>query len=191
MPVCTGCRSRREKYMLITGKLIREMRNEAGLSQARLARLAKISQAHVARIELDKVDPRLSTVNRILRILGSKDRRKRCRSLMNPSIISVSPEDTIKETVNVMRERDISQLPVMDGQAQLGSIDEATIIKNMSRKLHKLQVRHIMDRPFPVVDSGDPVEIAQPLLDFHSAVLVSDKGKLKGIITKSDLLGLK
>jgi predicted transcriptional regulator len=177
--------------MLITGQLIREMRNEAGLSQQELAKLAKVSQAHIAKIENDRVDPRMSTVNRIMRILRTRDRRKRCRSLMNPSIISVDTDTPVQEAVSIMRERDISQLPVMSGGSQVGSIDESTIIRNVGRRLNKLQARHIMERPFPVVDVRDPCEIAQPLLDFHSAVLVAEKGKLKGIITKSDFLGMR
>ena len=177
--------------ILVTGKLIREMRSEAGLSQAELARLAKVSQAHIAKIETEKVDPRLSTVNRIMGILKGRDRRKVCRSIMNSEIISVEPSSPITDTIRIMRERDISQLPVIQNGVQMGSVDEATIIKNMDRRLNLLQVKHIMDRPFPVVDARDPVEIVQPLLDFHSAVLVSEKGRLKGIITKVDLLGVR
>lgn len=177
--------------MQITGRMIKEMRTEAGLSQAQLARLAKISQAHVAKIELERVDPRLSTANRILRILNTRERRKRCKSLMNANIISVGPNAPVEEAIKIMHEYNISQLPVMEGQTQLGSIEEATIIKNMSRRLKRLQVRDIMDRPFPVVDLRDPVDIVQPLLDFHPAVLVSERGRIKGIITKSDLLGLR
>ena len=97
----------------------------------------------------------------------------------------------VGEIVKIMREHDISQLPVMEGQLQVGSVDEATIIRNMDRKLHRLQARHIMDRPFPVVDARDPVELTHPLLDFHSAVLVAERGRIKGIITKVDLLGIK
>jgi predicted transcriptional regulator len=177
--------------MLITGKLLRDMRKEAGLSQAQLAKLAKVSQAHIAKIETERVDPRLSTVNRITRILQNKERRKRCRSVMNPSIITTGPETPVEEAIRIMHKFDISQLPVMAGSDHIGSVDEATIIRNMSRRIKVLQVRDIMDGPFPIVDARDPVEIAQPLLDFHSAVLVADKGKLKGLIAKSDLLGMK
>jgi predicted transcriptional regulator len=125
--------------MQITGRMIKEMRTETGLSQAQLARLAKISQAHVAKIELEKVDPRLSTANRILRILNTRERRKRCKSLMNPNIISVGLNAPVEEAIKIMHEYNISQLPVMEGQTQLGSIEEATIIKNMSRRLKRLQ----------------------------------------------------
>jgi predicted transcriptional regulator len=40
------------------------------------------------------------------------------------------------------------------------------------------------------VDARDPVDVIKPLLDFHPAVLVAEKGKVRGIITKSDLLRL-
>jgi len=177
--------------MVLTAKLIKELRDEAGLSQSKLAKLAKVSQAHIAKIESEKVDPRLSTVNRILRVLASRDRRKKCKVAMSTDIISLEPSSPISDAVKIMREHDISQFPVMSGDKQVGSVDEATIIKNMDRKLHLLQIKNIMDRPFPVVDVNDPVDIAQPLLDFHPAVLVAEKGKLKGIITKVDLLGAR
>jgi predicted transcriptional regulator len=177
--------------MQITGKLIREMRKEAGMSQASLARLAKVSQAHIAKIESEKVDPRLSTVNRITRILQSAERGKRCRSIMNHGIISIGPGTPVEEIISIMRDRDISQMPVLEGDIQVGSVDEATIIKSLGRRFRSLVARDIMDRPFPVVDARDPVDMVSPLLDFHSAVLVSERGKLKGIIAKSDLLGVR
>ena len=55
--------------MIITGSTIKKMRLEAGLTQKQLAELARVSQAHVAKIEKGRVDPRLSTVNRILQVL--------------------------------------------------------------------------------------------------------------------------
>ena len=177
--------------MIVTGEMIRELRAEAGLSQAQLARLAKISQAHVARIEAGKVDPRLSTVNRILRILESREKRKRCRSVMNTRIISVRPDTPVEDAIRMMHANKISQIPVMDGQAHVGSVSEATVIRNMGRKLKSLLVRDIMEKPFPIVDVRDPIDIVQPLLDFHPAVLVAERGVIRGIITKSDLLGIK
>lgn len=51
---------------------IRSMRFRKGLSQTGLARMAGISQAHVAKIEMGKVDPRLSTMTRILMVLVSE-----------------------------------------------------------------------------------------------------------------------
>ncbi len=177
--------------MMVTAKTIRELRDEAGLSQAEVARLAKVSQAHIAKIESGKVDPRLSTVNRILFVLSHGRRKRTCRSLMNPNIISIGPDEPATEAIQRMRKMEFSQLPVMEGKIQIGSIDESSIVQNMDRGIKRLQVRNVMKKPFPLVDARDPVDILPPLLDFHSAVLVAEKGKIRGIITKSDLLGVR
>jgi predicted transcriptional regulator len=53
-----------------------------------------------------------------------------------------------------------------------------------------MKAEDIMDKPFPIVDENDVMDVIHPLLEFHPAVLVYKKGSLKGIITKSDLLGI-
>lgn len=50
--------------------MIKKMRIEAGLTQNELARMIGVSQAHIAKIENEKVDPRLSTINKILQVLS-------------------------------------------------------------------------------------------------------------------------
>ena len=40
-----------------------------GVEQRQLAELVGVSQAHIAKIEKESVDPRLSTVNKILKVL--------------------------------------------------------------------------------------------------------------------------
>lgn len=153
--------------------------------------MSGVTQAHIARIENGTVDPRLSTFNRIIQILSVQDRQKTCREIMNKNLISITPHVPVNEVISIMHEYDISQVPVINGLEQVGSVDESTIIKNMERKLHRLMVKNIMDRPFPMVDSGEPAEIAKGLLDYHPAVLVAEKGRPKGIITKVDLLGMR
>ena len=177
--------------MMINGKRIRELREEKGLSQSELARLSGVSQAHVAKIEGEKVDPRLSTVNRIMFVLTREKRTRKCRDVMNRNIVSVEPATPVEKAIMIMREFDFSQLPVFSGHSHIGSVSEATIMKNFGRRIRHLHVRDIIDRPFPVVNSMDPVEILPPLLEFHPAVLVSSRGKVSGIITKWDLIGAK
>ncbi len=177
--------------MLITGEMIKKTRIEAGLSQTELAKLAGVSQAHVAKIENGNVDPRLSTVNKIMFVLSKNKRTILCGEIMNEHIIHASPEDQLTKIISVMKSSGISQMPVMKGKTQIGSIREHTLIHNAHRNLRMLKVNDIMDKPFPIVDVNDPIEILMPLLDFHPAILVEDAGKTKGIITKSDLLEVK
>lgn len=173
--------------MILTGEYIRRLRNERGLSQTELAKLANISQAHIAKIENEKVDPRLSTVNKILIILSKKEKIVKCSEVMS-RVMSIKPETPVKKIVTIMKSSGFSQLPVIERGRQVGVISEATLLRNMDKNFEHLEARDILDRPFPVVDSEETIEILPPLLDIHPAVLVSEKGKIKGIITKSDLL---
>lgn len=52
------------------GKRVRELRCAQNLSQAKLARLASIPAAAVARVELGSPDIRLQTIARISQVLG-------------------------------------------------------------------------------------------------------------------------
>lgn len=177
--------------MIITGKYIRQLREETGLSQAELARLAKVSQAHIAKIENDKVDPRLSTINRILFVLRTKENKKRCHEIMHKNVVSAGPDDPVDKIIKIMHRMGISQMPVLQNGVQVGSIGETTIMRNFDRNIRKLRVKDIIDRSFPMVDVNDTIDILPHLLDLHGAVLVSENGKVKGIITKSDLLAVK
>lgn len=174
--------------MLITGHYIKYLRGEHGYSQAELAKLAGISQAHVAKIESEKVDPRLSTVNRIMAVLTRNQRKPTCRSIMKQNIISASLEEPVLKIITTMKRLGISQVPVFRNRENIGSIRETTIIRNAHRRLKVLQAIDIIDEPFPVVNASDSTEVLPGLLEFHPAVLVAEKGKIGGIITKSDLL---
>ena len=48
----------------------------------------------------------------------------------------------------------------------------------------------VMEPAFPQVDSKAPVELAAGLLRHYDAVLVTAKGEVTGIVTKSDLMKL-
>ena len=178
--------------MIITGEYIRTLRKEKKLTQEELAKLTGVSQAHIAKIENNKVDPRLSTINKILAVL-SKSRKKACicREIMTKNVIFAKPNTPVREIIKIMRMHGISQIPVIDNGIQIGSIRETTLLQNMERNLEGLQAKDILDRPFPVVDEDDMIDMVSSLLDMHPAVLVAHSGKINGIITKSDLLSKK
>jgi predicted transcriptional regulator len=178
-------------FTFVSGEYIKKLRAERGLSQTELARLAGVSQAHVAKIENGNVDPRLSTVNKILVVLSKKESvAKRCGEVMS-RVMFAGTETPVKKIVAIMKSSGFSQIPVIEKGTQLGSISEETLLHNIGRKLGMLHAKDIMDRPFPIVDSSESIEIIPSLLEAHSAVLVSEKGKIVGILTKSDLLGMK
>jgi len=173
--------------MSVTGPTLKRLRVEAGFTQRQLAQLVGVSQAHIAKIEKEKVDPRLSTVNKILHVL-TQGEGKRCSDVMTRSVISADPEDTILEVSKIMMKNAISQMPVMEDGKVVGTITEESIVRNLSSTIAEEEVEKIMRAPLPSVPEDTSVSMIRPLLEDHYGVLVMKKGDVVGIITRSDLL---
>jgi predicted transcriptional regulator len=174
---------------MITGKILKNMREELGMTQEKVAELAGISQAHVAKIENEKVNPRLSTVNKIMSILKSNDTLK-CNGLVTKRVICVKPRDSVNNAVKLMKANEVSQLPVVEKGLCVGSISDKTIIRNLDRISSMTKVKEVMETPFPTINCGEDMEVVKTLLEYHPAILVTESGKIIGILTKSDLFDL-
>jgi len=173
--------------MIVTGSMIKKLRLDVGLTQRQLAKLARVSQAHVAKIEKGRVDPRLSTVNRILQVL-TEGEGKKCGDIMTKDVILARPHDKILKVSEVMMRHAISQLPVIENERVVGTITENDIIKNLSSTIAEERVEKVMQTPLPSVSEDMHISMIKPLLEDYPGVLVIRKGNIVGIITKSDLL---
>ncbi len=173
--------------LIIRGSTLKKLRIEVGLTQIELAKMVSVSQAHIAKIENEKVDPRLSTVNKILQVLAGGAGRK-CREIMTGSVMTVSPRDNVRKASEVMMRNGVSQLPVISGNKVVGMISEEGITRNISPNIAEEIVGKIMEPPLPTVAEGTDISEIRPLLERHPGVLVTSKGDLVGIITRSDLL---
>ncbi len=173
---------------MISGTYVKELRKKLGLTQIELAQKVGITQAHVAKIEANKVDARLSTMNRILSVLEAGKYNLRCKDIMVKKLIYVSPNDTIKKVVRLMKLHSISQLPVIKNDISVGSVNETTIIRNWNRP--NSRVKNIMEKSLPLVDADETIDTIKSLLQTVSSILISEKGRVVGIITKSDLFKL-
>jgi predicted transcriptional regulator len=163
------------------------MRLEAKLTQKRLADLVGVSQAHIARIEKGKVDPRLSTVNKILEVLAV-NREKKCRDIMTRGVIFAKPRDSVLKVSEIMVRHAISQLPVINGSKVVGTVTEEDIIRKLGSNIAEEKVENIMGPPLPVVSEDTSVSAIRPILERRPGVLVVRGRKIVGIVTRSDLL---
>jgi len=173
--------------MIVTESTLKRLRNEAGLTQRELAELAGVSQAHIAKIERGRVDPRLSTVNKILQVLTT-GKGKKCGDIMTRKVISAKPDDRILKVSKLMMKHAISQVPVMEEGRCIGTITEESIIQNLSSTIAEERVGMVMQSPLPSVPEGTDISIVSPLLEHHPGLLVIRRGEVIGIITRSDLL---
>ena len=175
--------------VIVTGSSIKELRKKSGITQKKLSDLVGVTQAHIAKIENEKVNPRLSTVNKIMSVLNGTE-VVACEKVMSTKIISLKPTDKATDAIKLMKSADISQIPIIDKSMCVGSITDKGLMQQMDINLKKRTVRDIMEKPFPIIAVEDSINIAKNLLEHHHAVLISMKGKIVGIITKSDLLSL-
>jgi cystathionine beta-synthase len=108
-----------------------------------------------------------------------------------PPLVTTAPNATVRQALRLMTLHDVSQLPVMDNGDCVGSVSDwslsAKSIENT--KLLDATVGDVMDGPFPVVDSEQPVDsVARLLSKSNPAVLVRANGSILGIVTRSDML---
>ncbi|MBD3260403.1 MAG: CBS domain-containing protein [Candidatus Altiarchaeales archaeon] len=174
--------------------LIHKKRKELGLSQTLLAKKAKVSQSLIARVEAGAVDPRYSKIERIFKALNEYKAGKRiAANIMTENVISLKPYDNLRFAAETMKNHAVSQVPVLENNACVGSISEKKILEQLSNTqdvntLSKEYVKTYMEEAFPQVNLKTPLSAVSPLLEHQQAVIVTEKGGVKGIITKSDLL---
>ncbi|HEX54571.1 MAG: hypothetical protein DRO90_02990 [Candidatus Altiarchaeales archaeon] len=173
---------------------IRRIRKRLGMTQTELARMANVSQSLIARIENGAVDPKYSNVMRIFKTLNEIKSKELCaRDIMTPNVVRIQMNSCIGKAAKLMRTHNISQLPVFDGNRIIGSISEQSILDKVSsgidiEKLSSKRINELMEEPFPIVGMKTPLSTISLLLGNNKAVLVVEKGEIRGIITNADLL---
>ncbi|WP_122090602.1 CBS domain-containing protein [Halalkalicoccus subterraneus] len=172
---------------LPTPQDLRERRIDLELTQSTLAERAGVSQPLIARIEGGDVDPRLSTLRRIVEALDEAEGGiVRAEDLMNTDVIHVGPDDAIREAVKEMDEAAYSQLPVLQNGIPVGSISQGDLVGLDAEARDEPVVEH-MAESFPTVSGDATVDEISNLLQHYKAVMVTDTGETVGIITEADV----
>ncbi len=115
------------------------------------------------------------------------DRVKRAESGIITDPVTVRPSQSLREALAVMREHDVSGVPVVEGQSPVGILTARDIRfeKNLDQPVSALMTTELV-----TVKPGCKSEEARELLHKHriEKLLVVDDGKLVGLITIKDLL---
>ena len=172
---------------LPTSQDLRERRLSLDLTQSALADRAGVSQPLIARVEGGDVDPRLSTLRRIVEALDEVEGEVvRAETLMHEEVVSVGPQDPVSLAVDRMQEAGYSQLPVLNNDIPVGSISDSDVI-DAGGDVGGKRVREVMSESFPTVSRDATLEEVRSLLDHYKAVIVTDEGETVGIITQADV----
>lgn len=106
-------------------------------------------------------------------------------------LVSASPNDTVSIVFKKMKELHITQLPVIEGEKNIGSITEHHILELlMDNPIHKEdEVGKVMQKPFPFVHLTDTAnDISRHISKDNTAVLVKENSGSLNIITEFDLI---
>ena len=178
---------------------IPRLRKGLGLTQTALARLSNVSQSTIVKIEKKQMNPSYDVVRRIMNSLQTEMKKQEKKALVDQihtkKVQYVEAKMALENAANEMRHWKFSQMPVMNAGHPVGSISDK-VINNLilsgrdPKDLARIRVEEVMEPAFPQVDAKAPVELAASLLRHYNAVLVTTKGEVTGIVTKSDLMKL-
>lgn len=180
--------------MLPDLEVVKILRKRSGLTQKQLSNALGISQSYLNKIENELAEPPYNTAKKIIEHLENiiSEDKTSPKKLMT-KIRTISSKKKIKEAVQLMSELSVSQLPVVKEGLIIGSFTKKTIprlIKKGVKNIENQELEDVMDAPFPMIPDNSKMQLITLLLEFNEAVLLLNKGKFAGIITRHDLLKL-
>ena len=113
-----------------------------------------------------------------------------------PELVHVHPEENVGAAIALLREYDVSQLPVVKEEPPVmaaevvGSVVERDLLDALvtGRARPSDPVGGHMSPPLPTIGSGEPVSRAVLALEKAGAAVVHVNGKPSGLLTRQDVL---
>jgi cystathionine beta-synthase len=115
------------------------------------------------------------------------------RNMPRREVITATSADTVADSVMVMKEHGVSQLPVVDEGRLVGIVTESDLLAKLvdGRATLASAVAEVMFRNVQTIHVGDD---ARKLLEIfgkgYVGLVVDDAGALQGVITKMDVVEL-
>ncbi len=106
-------------------------------------------------------------------------------------LVTITPEATAEDAIELMQSAGISQLPVVHHGRPVGSVQEITLARVLHDNSDPKQVKvgEIMAKPLPQLELRTHLDEAYRLLMAgNTGVLAADDGKVADIITRIDLI---
>ena len=115
------------------------------------------------------------------------------RRIMTKDFVTVSPQDSIEEVSQLMFERGVQQVPVLEGKVLVGMITTYDLWK-LSREVDDFAdhpVEEVMTKKVLMITPKDKVGTAAELFmdrRFKTLPVVNLRHELKGVITAFDVI---
>jgi len=108
------------------------------------------------------------------------------------SMIAIDPGATVRKALELMREHDISQLPIIENGLSVGSANDHELMTRVmeNASLVDAPIRDVMSPGFPRVDIDSPLDEIIKLMTVkkNAAVLLEKDALISGILTRYDVI---
>ena len=107
-------------------------------------------------------------------------------------LVIVRTEELVSHAIERMRKYKISQIPVIDVNGFVGSVDETDLFQSYvsDKYVAEKPIREVMGKPYPIVKIGTAIEeVSKLFTKDNQAVLVDLGNGIHHIITKYDIIG--
>ncbi len=111
---------------------------------------------------------------------------------IDKELIVVRTEELVSHAIERMRKYKISQIPVVDINGFVGSVDETDLFRSYvaDKNVAEKPIKEVMGKPFPIVRLGTSIEeVSKLFTKENDAVLVDLENGNHHIITKYDIIG--
>jgi cystathionine beta-synthase len=112
-------------------------------------------------------------------------------SRVSKRLITIEPDSTVAEAVELMKKYDIEQIPVMNGEGLIGAVSEGGLFQKIfsNHEIKSATVKSVMEPAYPLVSYDTPVERLGGLITKgNGAVMAKDDSGNLHIVTKYDVL---
>ena len=113
---------------------------------------------------------------------------KRAEAFIIYDVITITPDQTVKEAIELMERHNIHGLPVVDKNEKLVGIITGRDVRFAE---HSLKVSDVMSKDVQTADEDITIEKAKEILHAHrieKLPIVNEKGHIIGLITMKDLM---
>jgi cystathionine beta-synthase len=125
--------------------------------------------------------------------IGSTARDLLSRKSGTPALVSVDPTTVVRDALGILRHHGISQVPVLAGPLNVGSLQEDEILRRglADETVLERSVAAVLQPPFPEITADTPVADVLHRLKEEKVLLVRDvaTGTPVGLLTRHDIVG--
>lgn len=112
--------------------------------------------------------------------------------VMTKDVITLKKDDTILDACKLMRDKDVGFLIIEENNEALGIITDRDIVLTLSKQLSlDTKITKVMKKYVISINEKDELAKATDMMGYMQVkrlVVVNDEGKIKGVLSISDLL---